>query len=99
MIQKAGKQNVSFTIVPTFFDKRLNASNETLKTLRTNYENEIWNGVIPVDTQFREASQAGVPLTIARPSCRGSRHYSELLDFMLSMGDTVNQAIHEGASR
>jgi len=98
MIQKAGKQNVSFTIVPTFFDKRLKASIETLKTLRANYENEIWNGVIPVDTQFREASQAGVPLTVARPSCRGSRHYSDLLDFMLSMGDAVDQAVHEGAS-
>lgn len=97
MIQKARKQNVNFNIVPTFFDKRLNASNETLKTLRADYKNNIWDGVIPTDTQFREASQAGIPLTIARPGCRGSRHYAELLDFMLALDESVEQIAHQGA--
>lgn len=97
MIQKAGKQDVSFTIVPTFFDKRLRASAETLKTLRADYKDDIWSGIIPVDTQFREASQAGVPLTVARPSCRGSRHYSELLDFLQSIDDADDQTVHQGA--
>lgn len=88
MIQKAGKQNIDFTIVPTFFDRRLKASIETLRTLRSDYQNSIWDGVVPVDTQFREASQKGIPLSIARPSCRGSRAYSHLLDYMLEKDET-----------
>ena len=83
MIQKARKQQLSYSIVPTFFDRRLKASIETLRTLRSSYASHIWDGVIPVDTQFREASRQGIPLSIARPSCRGSRAYAQLLDYLL----------------
>ena len=83
MIQKARKQNIIQTIVPTFYDQRLNASIDTLKILRSTYSTLIWDGLIPIDTQFRDASSHGAPLTIERPSCRGSRAYSNLLDFLL----------------
>jgi chromosome partitioning protein len=98
MIQKARKQSVHFIIVPTFFDRRLNASITTLKTLRDNYSSSIWPGVISVDTQFREASQAGVPLTIARPGCRGSRHYAQLLDYILAMDEAESQSVQQEAN-
>lgn len=97
MIQKARKQNVNFTIVPTFFDRRLKASIKTLRTLRQDYANDIWNSVIPTDTKFREASQQGAPLTISRPGCRGSRHYAELLDYMLAKDETDPQLVKQGA--
>lgn len=86
MIQKARKQPVNYTIVPTFFDRRLKVSIETLRSLRTDFSEQIWDKVIPIDTQFREASQQGVPLSIARPGSRGSRAYSDLLDYMLTLG-------------
>ncbi|HED36375.1 MAG TPA: ParA family protein [Gammaproteobacteria bacterium] len=89
MIQKARKQQVCFTIVPTFYDQRLNASIETLDTLRKDYKDTIWDGVIPVDTQFREASQRGVPLSIERISCKGSRAYSHLLDYLLELDEAA----------
>lgn len=82
MIQKARKQNINYTIVPTFFDKRLKASNDSLQTLRDRYTETMWDGFVPVDTLFRESSRQGIPLSIARPSCRGSRAYSHLLDFL-----------------
>jgi len=83
MIQKARKQIVRYSIIPTFYDLRLNASIETLKTLKQRYKDTLWEGVIPIDTQFREASQRGVPLTIERISSRGGRAYSHLLDYLL----------------
>ena len=98
MIQKARKRKVNYTIVPTFFDRRLKASIETLRTLRDTYSSNIWDGVIPIDTQFRDASSAGIPLTIARPSCRGSRHYSELLDYLLEHNDQNNMLVGSHAS-
>lgn len=88
MIHKARKQEVSYTIVPTFFDRRLKASIETLRQLRANYGESIWGKVIPIDTQFREASRQGIPLSVARPGARGSRAYSDLLDFMLTLEQT-----------
>ncbi len=97
MIQKARKQNLKYSIVPTFFDRRLKASTETLRHLRENYADEIWQGVIPVDTQFREASQKGIPLTIARPSGRGGRAYSDLLDYLLQMDELERPAPQAGA--
>ncbi len=87
MIRKARKHQVCFTIVPTFYDQRLNASIETLETLRKDYKETIWEGVIPVDTQFREASQRGIPLSIERISCKGSRAYSHLLDYLLELDE------------
>jgi len=89
MIQKARKQQVCFTIVPTFYDQRLNASIETLATLKKDYKETIWDGVIPVDTQFREASQRGAPLSIERISCKGSRAYSHLLDYLLGLDEAA----------
>ena len=83
MIQKARKQNIIQTIVPTFFDQRLNASVDSLKILRETYSATIWEGLIPIDTQFRDASSLGVPLTVKHPSCRGSRAYSNLLDYLI----------------
>lgn len=85
MIIKARKQPISYTIVPTFFDQRLRASHDTLKLLKATYNTKIWNGVIPIDTLFREASRRGVPLSVARPSSRGCRAYAHLLDYLLSL--------------
>lgn len=82
MIQKARRQQISYTIVPTFFDRRLKASNETLATLRNSYAETVWDGFVPIDTLFRDSSRQGIPLSIARPSCRGSRAYSHLLDYL-----------------
>jgi len=68
--------------VPTFYDRRLRASKDTLETLRKTYEDTLWDGFVPIDTLFRDSSRQGIPLSIARPSCRGSRAYSHLLDFL-----------------
>ena len=85
MIIKARKEKITYSIIPTFFDQRRRASIETLKQLRATYQNKIWNGVVPIDTMFREASSRGIPLSIARPSSRGCRAYSHLLDYLLEL--------------
>lgn len=95
MIQKARKQNIVQTIVPTFFDQRLKASIDTLQILRSTYSDTIWNGLIPIDTQFRDASRQGIPLTMERPSCRGSRAYSNLLDFLLGGGKVEHPVLED----
>lgn len=83
MISRARGGEVSKLIVPTMFDKRTRASGEALQVLRERYSQEIWSEVIPVDTQFREASKAGRPLSLWQPRSRGALAYLSLLDQLL----------------
>jgi chromosome partitioning protein len=70
------------TIVPTMFDRRTRAAVEALRQLRGDYGDNVWKGVIPIDTQFREASKSAIPLTTLRPGARGSRAYAQLLEWL-----------------
>jgi chromosome partitioning protein len=79
MIQKARNTTVPYLIVPTMYDRRTRASLDSLDLLRQRYPNEISNAVIPIDTQFREASRGGYPLPLAQPAARGAQAYAALL--------------------
>ncbi|HED39099.1 MAG TPA: ParA family protein [Chromatiales bacterium] len=51
--------------------------------MRERYPEGLWHEVIPVDTQFREASRAGRPISSVAPRSRGSVAYAELLKAVL----------------
>lgn len=79
MIQRSRPCALPYVIVPTMYDPRTRASTESLAALRERYGDELWDGVIPEDTQFREASKRGRPLTVVHPWERGSQAYRKLL--------------------
>ena len=83
MITKSRKIPLQSIIVPTMFDRRTRASIQSLRTLREKYGESVWPSVIPVDTQFREASQQGLPISLMNKSTRGSKAYEALLNFLL----------------
>lgn len=83
MVTKARKRPLNYIIVPTMFDRRTRASLETLQNLRNNYADVLWRSVIPVDTQFREASREGMPLSYLNPHARGVIAYTALLGTLL----------------
>ncbi|MEW9797520.1 ParA family protein [Alteromonas sp. CYL-A6] len=66
-------------IVPTMYDKRTNAALASQKRLTTDYGDRVWDGVIPVDTHFRDASQTQLPANVQFPGTRGVYAYSKLL--------------------
>ncbi|MGE0484898.1 MAG: ParA family protein [Gammaproteobacteria bacterium] len=70
-------------VVPTMFDRRTRASRDTLLSLRCREDITLWPDYIPVDTQLREASRLGVPLTVWQPEARGAEAYERLLDGLL----------------
>ena len=82
MVDRARPRPLPYTVVPTFFDKRTNASRESLQVLRTTYPEVLWPGVIPMDTRAREAARAGRPPASYDPRSRGVVAYSELLDYL-----------------
>jgi chromosome partitioning protein len=93
MIQRARGNRVQYTIVPTLFDRRTRASVDSLRVVRERYGVDVWPGVIPVDTQFREASKAGMPLSLYQPRSRGALAYGQLLDTLLGSGQPAVQAV------
>lgn len=86
MIGRAKHPVPEYTILPTMFDRRTGASVNTLRLLRDRYPDTLWRSVIPVDTQFRDASRLGIPLTIRAPNDRGSLAYEEFLKDLLDTG-------------
>lgn len=82
-----GEQEKPFTysIVPTMFDKRTKASLLAYKKLQELYGAMVWNGVIPIDTNFRNASNCQkVPSDYAANS-RGTLAYKNLLDYLIKL--------------
>ncbi len=83
MVINAKRMTLNYTILPTMFDRRTRASVQSLRALRETYTDRLSDHVIPVDTQFRDASLAGKPLPLINASSRGSRAYEYILDSML----------------
>jgi chromosome partitioning protein len=80
MITRARPSPLDVVVVPTFFDRRTRASVDSLRVLRRDHAEHLWGGVIPIDTRFRDASNAGQPPAVFDPSARGVRAYAQLLE-------------------
>jgi len=84
MINRSRQQALSYTIVPTLFDRRTQASMGTLRMLRNTYPEHLWPAYIPVDTRLRDASRAGVTPSRFDNNSRGVIAYRALLKHLLS---------------
>jgi chromosome partitioning protein len=82
IMQKSLAKTFEFTIVPTMFDKRVNAATQAYSTLTRTYKNSVWKGLIPVDTRFRDASQAQSPPSVYCAKSRGVFAYAKLLNYL-----------------
>lgn len=93
MVIKAKQMTLAYTILPTMFDRRTRASIKSLRVLRESYADTISPHVIPVDTQFRDASLAGKPLSMINPRARGVMAYTSILDEMVPVSDLLEQRV------
>ncbi len=84
MLARSTQKILPYLIIPTMFDRRTHASVSSLQTLRYQYEDTIWAGMIPVDTRFRDASRAGKLPSQFDPSSRGIEAYRSLLKVLLA---------------
>ncbi len=84
MITRARKTSLPCTIVPTMFDKRTKASMQSLASLEEMYQDSMSSVLVPVDTQFRDASRLGIPLPIKSARSRGALAYRDLLEELMA---------------
>lgn len=85
MISRARHRPLEYLIIPTLFDRRTRSSKESLNVLQANHGEHLWNGVIPMDTKFKEASRAGLPPTLFAAKSRGAGAYGQLLESLLGI--------------
>ncbi len=92
MVDRGARGDRRQLVIPTMFDPRTIASRRGIDELKERYRETLWDGVIPIDTKFRDASRAGVPLPSLAPRARGTQAYTVLLDSVLGRygsGDAV----------
>ncbi|NQZ22332.1 MAG: ParA family protein [Colwellia sp.] len=85
IMQTEQDQPFKYSIVPTMFDKRTKASLLTYRKLQELYGESVWAGVIPVDTNFRNASSSQQVPSDYAPSTRGVGAYKKLLNSLLEL--------------
>ncbi|RAK00767.1 ParA family protein [Aliidiomarina maris] len=91
MVQDSKGLKHNVTIVPTMYDKRTKASLEAYQALRRQHGRLVWNGMIPTDTKFRDASTAQTPISMYAKGSRGAFAYKGLLTSLLSQGESVRE--------
>ncbi|ARU57555.1 ATPase involved in chromosome partitioning [Oleiphilus messinensis] len=84
MVIRSQSHELDYMIVPTMFDRRTQASTQTLRTLKKQYAEHIWRFAIPVDTKFRDASRMGIPPGNLDAATHGVRAYKRLLVDLLN---------------
>lgn len=85
IMAKSQNRPFEYIIVPTMYDKRVNAAADAYEELKKLYQENVWAGIIPVDTRFREASQAQTPPSVFSPKARGVFAYAKLLKHVQSL--------------
>lgn len=96
MIMKSQGHELKFLVIPTMYDRRTHASVESLRRLRVQYEDNIWPGCIVIDTKFRDASSAGMPLPQMFPSTRGVKAYRSLLKYLVENLTAIGMKVNHG---
>lgn len=82
MIERSRGRPLPVRIVPTLYDKRTRAAQDTLATLRERHAGAVWEEEIPVDTRLREASRDAQAPALAHALSRGVVAYARLLAWL-----------------
>lgn len=69
---------VCWKALATMYDRRAGACRRVLGLLRKKLDNKMFETIIGLDTQFREASASGKVIFDVAPDSRGAREYMQL---------------------
>lgn len=98
MVTRSQRNKLDYTIIPTMYDRRTQASTQCLIRLRREQGEELWRHAIPVDTKFRDASQSGQTPSSLAPDSQGVRAYRRLLEDLVSQENPAQRASSQSTS-
>lgn len=92
MVKRSSGRELDYRIIPTLYDARTHASRSAMQQLREIHGDHVTRNEIPIDTQLREASRAGVPPAQWQTARRGAASYQLLFDELCACGATAEMA-------
>lgn len=92
MVIKAQHKDIGYTIVPTMYDQRTNASLHAHQSMKSKFKDHLWSDVIPVDTKFRDASRLNKTPSSLYPNTHGVIAYEALTDLVIDISNQKHVA-------
>ena len=83
MVERSRRRPLPISILPTLFDRRTRAGNETLKQMQERHGTRVWEDAIPVDTRISTPATLTVAATDTGYPGRGLAAYRHALDWLL----------------
>ncbi len=84
MLNKVLRHPLKYKALATMFDRRASACLRVVRLLRNKLGDKLFNSIIGLDTQFREASGRGKVIYDIAPSSKGAKAYMELAKEIVS---------------
>lgn len=78
LVKERLNHNVSFQILVTNFDSRLQHSFKMLEKIKTDYKNRMFSNIIHVNVKLKEAQNEGLHIHAYDKYCRGAKDYFSL---------------------
>ena len=86
MINRARKRQLTYTLIPTFYDRSIPASVNCLRELHQRFAENMSTAVVPVDSKFITASAQGVTPSEMDLSSPGVQAYIRILRGLAERG-------------
>ena len=85
-IREEDNPNLAYRILVTMLDNRNRTHRNIHDQLRSTFGEGVFNTAIEIDTKLRESSIAGLPISLYKPSSRGTTQYhvlaQELIEYV-----------------
>ncbi len=84
MVERSRRRPLPICILPTLFDRRTRAGNESLKQMQDRHGARVWEDAIPVDTRLCTAANVMTPRQGDEYPGRGLATYRRALQWILA---------------
>ncbi|MCW4455181.1 ParA family protein [Flavobacterium sp. MXW15] len=84
MVERSRRRPLPVSILPTLFDRRTRAGNETLKQMQDRHGPRVWEDAIPVDTRICNPATLTVPAVAGEYPGRGLSAYRRALEWIMA---------------
>lgn len=83
MVERSRRRPLPISILPTLFDRRTRAGNESLRTMQDRHGTRVWEDAIPIDTRISNAAGLTLPSVGEDYPGRGLAAYRRALNWIL----------------
>lgn len=89
LLTQTHRKEHDILVLPTLYDGRTQASQESMKELQKIYGEKVWHLSIPIDSKIRAASRLGLPPSFLDSQSRGVRRYRKLWQRTLNRENSI----------